>query len=166
MNLVDLCSGAGGLSLGMTMAGHTVIAAYDHDADAVATYRRNLGDHAQVADLRDLRACDLPDCDGIVGGPPCQPFSNSVQGIQRVGSLKGPLNERNLIPDFIRLVLEKRPAFFLMENVPGLLNYKAFLAQQLTRLDAAGYFPVVAVLNASFYRRAARLPTRIHRRAA
>ncbi len=72
MNLVDLCCGAGGRSL-VTMAGHTVIAAYDHDADAVATYQRNLGNHAQVADIRDLRGDDLPDCDGIVGGPPCQP---------------------------------------------------------------------------------------------
>jgi DNA (cytosine-5)-methyltransferase 1 len=146
VNLVDLCCGAGGLSLGMMMAGHTVVAAYDHDADTIATYQRNLGNHAHIADIRDLRGDDLPDCDGIVGGPPCQPFSDNVHN-----SRKGPANERNLIPDFVRLVLEKRPAFFLMENVPGLLNYKAFLAQQLARLEAIGYFPVVVTLNASYY---------------
>jgi len=145
MKLVDLCCGCGGLSLGMFMSNHQVISAFDNDPAAVDNYNLNIAHHARLANLNELSADDLPDCDGIIGGPPCQPFSN---GHRNEITRKGPSDERNALPDFVRLVVEKRPRFFLIENVPGLLQYPAFVAEQLGRLFQAGYFPVPAILTA------------------
>jgi DNA (cytosine-5)-methyltransferase 1 len=148
MKLIDLCCGAGGLSIGMIMAGHSIVAAFDNDDTAVETYRVNLGEHVHKADITTLRGCDLPDCDGIIGGPPCQPFSN---GHGNIYTKKGPSDTRNVLPDFVRIVCEKRPRFFMFENVPGLLQYSEFLAAQLARLFHAGYLVVPVVLNAWRY---------------
>jgi DNA (cytosine-5)-methyltransferase 1 len=109
------------------------------------TYNINLPAHAHLGDLRTLTAHDLPDCDGIVGGPPCQPFSN---GHRNERTKKGPFDNRNILPDFVRLVAEKLPPFFLIENVPGLLQYPAFLAEQMSKLFDVGYWPVPIVLVA------------------
>src|SRR3990172_7779993 len=117
VKVIDLFAGAGGLSLGFQMAGHAVIAAFDADPTAVETYNRNLGEHAHVADLRELNADDLPDADGIIGGPPCQALS---QANRLTASWRSP---RNLIPHFVEIVKAKRPRFFVMENVRSLLNY-------------------------------------------
>ena len=150
MHLIDLFSGIGGLSYGFQQAGHTLVAAYDHDPIAVEYYNRNLGAHARVADIRELDAAALPDADAIIGSPPCQPFSNGSRNY-KTKAQKGPTDERNLIPHFVRLVLARRPTFFLMENVVGLLTYTGFLAEQLRLLFQAGYFPVITVLNAAHY---------------
>jgi len=149
MKLIDLCCGCGGLSLGMLLAGHEIVAAYDNDPTAIANYNLNLpGNHAQLNDLRELRAADLPACDGIIGGPPCQPFSN---GLRNKRTIKGPGDERNALPDFVRIVIEKRPGFFLIENVMGLLRFPAFLTEQFARLFQAGYFVVPSLLTAWRY---------------
>lgn len=171
MKLVDLCCGCGGLSLGMLLAGHEIVAAYDNDPGAIANYNLNLGDakgwdtkgqdtkgtkegakegtkHAHLSDLRELSAADLPACDGIIGGPPCQPFSN---GLRNNRTIKGPTDERNALPDFVRIVVEKRPPFFLIENVMGLLQFPAFLTEQFARLFQAGYFVVPTLLTAWRY---------------
>lgn len=145
MQVIDLFSGAGGLSLGFQMAGHEVIAAYDSDPIAVATYNRNIGEHAHIADLRQLSADSLPDADGIIGGPPCQALSggNQLNG--------GWQSERNLIPHFIKIIKAKRPRFFVMENVQGLLNYAADFVRELNGLQAFDYFPVFKILDAAHY---------------
>ena len=150
MQIIDLFSGIGGLSYGFQQAGHTLLAAYDDDPTAVEYYNLNLGaaGRAHVADVHELDAAALPDADAIMGSPPCQPFSN---GSQHYKNRKGPSDERNLIPHFVRLVVAKRPIFFLMENVVGLLSYTQYLAGQLRPLFAAGYLPVITVLNAAHY---------------
>lgn len=145
MKIVDLFCGAGGLSLGFQMAGHEVVAAFDADPVAVDTYNRNIGEHAHVADLRELNIGDLPDADGIIGGPPCQALSQSNTV---TASWQSP---RNLIPRFVEIVKVKRPRFFVMENVTGLLNYADDLSRELNSLQALGYFPVTKVLNAAHY---------------
>lgn len=145
MKLVDLCCGCGGLSLGMFLSGHQVIAAFDNEPAAVDNYNLNIARHAHLANLAELSAGNLPDCDGIIGGPPCQPFSG---GNRNDATRKGPSDPRNALPDFVRLVVEKHPNFFMIENVPGLLQYPAFLAEQLGQLFNAGYFPVPAILTA------------------
>jgi DNA (cytosine-5)-methyltransferase 1 len=66
---VDLFCGAGGLSLGLKLAGFHLICAVDSRDVAVRTYRQNLGDH--VRQERITEDIDLPDADVIVGGPPC-----------------------------------------------------------------------------------------------
>jgi len=145
VKLIDLFCGAGGLSLGMQMAGHEVVAAYDHDESAIETYRLNLGDHAHVADIRTLIGDDLPDCDGIIGGPPCQALSSANTNDE------GWNSPRNMIPDFVRVLLEARPKFFVVENVMGLLRHSHDLGIEIGRLMNAGYLPALTVLNAADY---------------
>jgi len=152
MNFIDLCAGVGGFSLGMMMAGHEPIAAYDSDPIAVEYYNRNLGPHAQVRDIRTLRGADLPEADGIIGGPPCQALSsaNKLRGVAQTGGW-GWESDRNLVPEFVRLVLEARPKFFVMENVLGILRFKEGLNFEFGRLAAAGYEPVIVKVDAANY---------------
>ena len=75
MKVVSLFSGAGGLDLGFKMAGHDIIWANDMYADAVETYKKNIGDHIICEDISKIKAEDIPDCDIIIGGFPCQGFS-------------------------------------------------------------------------------------------
>lgn len=67
---VSLFCGAGGLDLGFSMSGFTLVAAIDKDADAVASYARNIGDHVRLQDVRSVHGDDLPQCDVLIGGPP------------------------------------------------------------------------------------------------
>lgn len=75
MKIVSLFGGAGGLDLGMVMAGHDIVWANDIDSDAVATYRRNIGENIILADIRDVSVNDIPDCDAVIGG-----FSSTITG--------------------------------------------------------------------------------------
>jgi predicted RNA methylase len=71
LKVVSLFCGAGGLDLGFKMAGgFSIVAAIDSDEHAVASYRRNIGEHVRAGDVRKLRAADLPACDVLIGGPP------------------------------------------------------------------------------------------------
>ena len=75
MKVVSLFSGAGGLDLGFKMAGHEIVWANDIYEDAVETYRRNIGDHIVCKDIATVEINDIPDCDIVIGGFPCQGFS-------------------------------------------------------------------------------------------
>lgn len=75
MKVVSLFSGAGGLDLGFKMAGHEIIWANDFYEDAVETYKLNIGDHIVCDDIRNIKTSDIPDCDIVIGGFPCQGFS-------------------------------------------------------------------------------------------
>ncbi len=75
MDIISLFSGAGGLDLGLKLAGNHIVWANDIDADAVATYRRNVGNNILLADIKDVNLTSLPNADVVVGGFPCQGFS-------------------------------------------------------------------------------------------
>ncbi len=75
MRVVDLFAGAGGFSAGLRAAGHDIVGAVEFDRDAAATYRAMIGDHVIERDICRVDGWELPDCDMIVGGPPCQGFS-------------------------------------------------------------------------------------------
>ena len=122
--VVDLYSGAGGLSLGAARAGFSVCCAVEIDPHAAATHRRNFPktlhleeDVAQLTGkkLKDMLGIKSRELAGIVGGPPCQGFSCIGKN-----EISDPRNR--LFVDFFRIVAEMRPRFFLAENVPGLLN--------------------------------------------
>ncbi len=141
---VDLFSGCGGLSAGLKAAGIQVVEAYYCWAQALDTYRRNLGDHAVNCDLSDTGAAverifDVgPDL--IVGAPPCQDFStagNRVEGKQA-----------NLTTAFSQIVCEYQPVAFLMENVPQVRKSLAY-EQMRHNVTEAGYSLVETVLDAS-----------------
>ena len=68
MNVVSLFSGAGGLDLGFIMAGHNIIWANDLYSDAVATYRRNIGNHIVERDIKEIPSNEIPDCDIVISG--------------------------------------------------------------------------------------------------
>ena len=76
MNVVSFFAGAGGLDLGFKKAGFNVIWANEYDKEIWETYEKN---HPEsILDRRsivDIPASDVPDCDGIIGGPPCQSWS-------------------------------------------------------------------------------------------
>ena len=116
MGVVSLFSGAGGLDLGLVQAGHVVTWANDFDADAVRTYGRNIGPHAVLGDICSIPSTDIPACDAVVGGFPCQGFSQA----NRLRFADDPRNR--LYREFLRVVRDKQPLFFLAENVRGILS--------------------------------------------
>jgi DNA (cytosine-5)-methyltransferase 1 len=148
---VESFCGAGGLSLGLRRSGFVVTAAFDIDQTAVATYRRNLDDHAFVADIRGVKSERFAAARGpvweryglVAGGPPCQGFS-----VQRRDGEEDP---RNSLPAaFLRLITALQPPFFLFENVPGIRRRhgEAILQAFLEDARKGGYVCHAQVLNA------------------
>ena len=143
--VVDLFAGVGGLSLGASRAGFFVLGAIDTDLQAMEAHKTNFRNtrhvSADVAQLtgRNLRtALDLKGDQpaGIIGGPPCQGFSN-------IGRRNENDGRNHLFVDFFRIVSELKPAFFLAENVPGIMrpandrireNALSFVSDQYTML--------------------------------
>lgn len=116
MKVVSLFSGAGGLDLGFIQAGHTVVWANDLYGDAVATYRRNIGGHIVEKDIKEISSDEIPDCDIVIGGFPCQGFSVA-------NTKRRTADERNeLYKELLRVIRDKNPKFFLAENVKGILS--------------------------------------------
>lgn len=122
--VIDLYAGAGGLSLGASRAGFTVSAAVEFDRFAIESHTNNFpfvthldSDVAQLSGSELLSRAGLKkgELDGLVGGPPCQGFS-------AIGKRQLDDARNDLFGHFMRLVEETRPAFFLAENVPGILN--------------------------------------------
>lgn len=117
MKVISLFSGAGGLDLGIIQAGNEIIWANDIDKDAVATYRENIGKHIVHDDIKNIDLSLLPDADVVVGGFPCQGFS-------QVNTHRVLNDERNeLYKFFYEVVKVKQPKFFIAENVKGILSY-------------------------------------------
>lgn len=122
IRVISLFSGAG-------MLDHTfqkddrfkLVYAAEYAHDAVETYRANIGDHIKECDIRILKGRDLPKADIIIGGPPCQPFSNANRHNQ-AREERHP--EGDMFSHYIRLVKETGVKAFLIENVPGLLSAK------------------------------------------
>lgn len=122
--IVDLYAGVGGLSLGAARAGFKVQAAFELDQLAHDTHKLNFPNSRHVrTDVGNLTGQKLLEeagltvggLDGLIGGPPCQGFSEIGRR-----ATSDPRNQ--LFIHFFRLVSEAQPAFFLAENVPGLLD--------------------------------------------
>lgn len=147
MKVVSLFSGAGGLDLGLTKAGHKVIWANDIDPDSCETYKRNIGRHIVCEDISNVSLDDIPDCDVVVGGFPCQGFSMA-------NMLRSINDERNgLYKQFRRVIKGKQPYYFIGENVRGLLsldNGKA-IKRVIRFFSSAGYRVKYKVFNTADY---------------
>lgn len=146
MKVVSLFSGCGGLDLGFEKAGFDVVWANEYDSSIHATYRLN-HPNTQLCtlDIREIRSNDIPDCDGIIGGPPCQSWSLG-------GKCLGIADDRGkLVYDYIRIVKDKKPKFFIMENVPGMVTPRHFDAfnEFLNLFRSAGYVVKYELMNAS-----------------
>ncbi|MGN0485548.1 MAG: DNA cytosine methyltransferase [Lachnospiraceae bacterium] len=119
---ISLFSGAGMLDYAfLNDPSFELVYAAEYDNDAVNTYRENIGSHIEKVDIRTLSGNNLPAADLIIGGPPCQPFSNA----NRHESARGASHyEGDMFYHYVRLVKECDVKAFLIENVPALLSEK------------------------------------------
>ena len=146
MKIVSLFAGCGGLDLGFEKAGFDVVWANEYDSSIHATYRLN-HPNTQLCtlDIREIQTNDIPDCDGIIGGPPCQSWSLG-------GKSLGIEDDRGkLVYDYIRIVKDKKPKFFIMENVPGMVTPRHINAfnEFLNLFRSAGYIVKYELMNAA-----------------
>lgn len=147
--LVSLFSGGGGMDKGFEQAGYQRVWANDFDKDAQAVFRRNLGD-IDDRDITTVPVSDIPDCDIITAGFPCQPFSNA-------GNRRGVYDKRGeLYLECLRIIKDKQPKVVLFENVKGLISSKHQSGKRLVDvieddLAGLGYNVNYKVVNASDY---------------
>lgn len=146
MKVVSLFAGCGGLDLGFEKAGFGVVWANEYDSSIHTTYRLN-HPNTQLCtlDIREINSNDIPDSDGIIGGPPCQSWSLG-------GKSLGIEDDRGkLVYDYIRIVKDKKPKFFIMENVPGMVTPRHFNAfnEFLNLFRNAGYVVKYELMNAA-----------------
>lgn len=147
--LVSLFSGCGGMDKGFEMAGYNRVWANDFDKDAQAVFRLNLGE-IDDRDITTVPVEDIPDCDILTAGFPCQPFSNA-------GNRKGVYDARGeLYLECLRIIESKKPKVVLFENVKGLLSSKHQSGKRLIEvikedLETLGYNVNYKVVNASDY---------------
>lgn len=149
MKVISLFSGCGGLDLGFEKAGFEIPVANEFDKEICPTFRLN---HPNTklyeGDIRAISADEFPsDVDGIIGGPPCQSWSEA-------GSLRGIEDERGqLFFDYIRILEQIRPKFFLAENVSGMLanRHSSAVNKILSLFDNSGYDVTLNLVNAADY---------------
>ena len=146
MKIVSFFSGAGGLDKGFENAGFNVVWANEYDKVIWDTYESNFP-HTKL-DKRSIVKIDsseVPECEGIVGGPPCQSWSEA-------GALRGIEDLRGqLFFEYIRIIKDKKPKFFLAENVSGILfsrHRKAF-EKILESFAEIGYNVTYGLVNAN-----------------
>ncbi len=126
---VDLFAGIGGTRLGFERAGGRCVFTSEYDKFACKTYAENFSntaDHTFAGDITEVQTTDVPDHDVLLAGFPCQPFSIAgVSKKQSLGRAHGFLDETQgtMFFDIARILAEKRPTAFLLENVPNLLSH-------------------------------------------
>ena len=134
---MSLFSGCGGLDLGFeSVPAFRVVWANERDRHTHATYRRNFPSATlDPRPIGEIDAAEIPACDGVIGGPPCQPFSSN-------GARHGANDPRGQMAfEFARVVRAKRPRFFVLENVPALAQarHRAAYARILDEFRRLGY---------------------------
>ena len=145
--MVDLFAGCGGLTEGFRRAGYEPVFAVESDHHAAATYATNFGSsHILCGKIEDATRADFPDADLVVGGPPCQGFSNLGR--------RDPDDPRNrLWTEYSRVVEIVRPSVFVLENVPQFLKSDQFtlLAREVADGTLGDYELTSGVVNAADY---------------
>lgn len=161
LKIVSLFCGCGGMDLG-ALGGFSflgkdyprhnteIVYAVDIDEYCSKIYNSNFDHKCLVKDVRDINIEEVPDCDILMGGFPCQSFSISAQNPPRLGYK----DERGMLFfEMVKILKAKQPRFFIAENVKGLLSAnkgKAF-PMILKEFESAGYKIVYKLLNASEY---------------
>jgi len=144
MDILSLFSGCGGLDLGFQQAGFNIIWANEYDKSIWDTYEFNHPDtKLDKRDIRKIKSSEIPDGIGIIGGPPCQSWSEAGAG-RGINDSRG-----QLFYEYIRIIKDKKPLFFLAENVSGILAEKH--AQAFTNIlyqfKDVGYEVTYRLLN-------------------
>jgi len=142
--IISLFSGCGGLDLGFSNAGFNLIFANDNDKDVWATFEKNHNIGIDKRSITEVKSREIPDAVGIIGGPPCQSWSLA-------GSMKGVKDPRGkLFYEYIRILEDKKPLFFVAENVPGIIS-KTHLQEFkniISEFEKVGYSVSYKLLNA------------------
>lgn len=146
--VISLFSGAGGMDLGFINAGFDIVWANDFFKEAVESYKKNVDDRIIYGDITKIDSSEMPDnIDLVIGGFPCQGFS--VANTKR--SMK---DERNfLYKEMLRVIDDKKPKFFVAENVKGILSMKKGKVFDMIKKDfkKLGYNVDARLLNAAEY---------------
>ncbi|MTJ09886.1 DNA cytosine methyltransferase [Anabaena sp. UHCC 0204] len=156
--IIDLFSGAGGLTTGFHLAGFEALCAIDANKKALATYQHNYPNTKVIhQDIREVNPSELrhnlglerEQLQAIIGGPPCQGFSRNIPAEYRY--IDDPQNQ--LYKSFLDFVKEFKPLYVIMENVPEILTaYKGLFKYQITnQLESLGYKVISSSLNAAKY---------------
>lgn len=116
MKYISLFAGIGGFDLALNGGGHTCVYVNEWDKKAAQIYEKNFKHKPDTRDIRTVATSEIPDHDILMGGFPCQAFSNA-------GKRKGFEDTRGtLFFEIARILRDKRPRYFLLENVKGLLT--------------------------------------------
>ena len=146
--VISLFSGAGGMDLGFINAGFDIVWANDFFKEAVESYKKNINKDIVFGDITKIKSSEMPDdIDLVIGGFPCQGFS--VANTKR--SMK---DERNfLYKEMLRVIKDKKPKFFVAENVKGILSMEKGKVIEMIKKDfeSLGYKVDARLLNAAEY---------------
>ncbi|HFI0564274.1 TPA: DNA cytosine methyltransferase [Streptococcus suis] len=146
--VISLFSGAGGMDLGFEKAGFEIAYANDIMPEAVNTYNKNFSHQSVLADITTVKSEELPDdIDIVIGGFPCQGFSIANKN-------RNTEDKRNfLYLEMLRIIKDKKPKFFLAENVKGILSLgKGKVIQMIIKdFESIGYKVDYKLVNAAEY---------------
>lgn len=127
---ISLFSGIGGMDLGLDRAGMKCVAQVEIDDFCQEVLTKHWPNVPKFKDVKNVGKENLPTADLICGGFPCQPHSYA-------GKRKGKEDDRNLWPEYLRIIKELKPKYVLGENVPGLIT--SMLDEILSDLENIGY---------------------------
>jgi len=149
MDIISLFSGCGGLDKGFQNAGFNILWANDNNQTIADTYKYNHPEtELLIKDIKAIPSEDIPDNSiGLIGGPPCQSWSAAGNG-QGFNDKRG-----ELFYEYIRVLKDKQPLFFVAENVKGMLSkrHKDSFDKIVSLLEEAGYEPTIELINAAHY---------------
>lgn len=148
MKLVSLFTGAGGLDLGFEKAGFNTIWANEYDKTIWETFKYNFPEtKLDTRSIVDVPSTEIPKSIGIIGGPPCQSWSEAGAG-RGINDKRG-----QLFYEYIRVLKDKEPLFFLAENVSGILlpRHKEAFQEIINQFKSLNYNVAYKLLNAHDY---------------
>ena len=146
--VVSLFAGCGGMDLGFKQAGFKILWANEINKDAVNTYRKNVGKHIVLGDIAKIPSDEIPnEPDVLLGGFPCQGFS--IANTKR--DVSDPRNYLYL--EMVRIIHDRKPKFFVAENVKGILSIDGgrFIDRLISDFRSIGYNVEYRLLNCSDY---------------
>lgn len=152
---IDLFAGIGGTRLGYESAGGECVFTSEWDKYAQKTYETNFGE-IPFGDIRQIKTSQIPDFDILLAGFPCQPFS--IAGVSKkisLGRAHGFQDDKqgNLFFEIARIIQDKRPAGFMLENVKNLVSHDRGNTFKviLKILDELGYTTDYKVIDAKYF---------------
>ncbi|WP_278774389.1 DNA cytosine methyltransferase [uncultured Brachyspira sp.] len=148
LSIISLFTGAGGLDLGFKNAGFKTIWANEYDKTIWDTFKYNFPEtRLDTRNITEIDSKDIPNASGLIGGPPCQSWSEAGAG-RGINDYRG-----KLFYDYIRVLKDKQPNFFLVENVVGILSkkHKEAFDNFLLEFKRSNYNISCKLLNANDY---------------